>query len=41
MKELSNCLVDGVITNYEIDQAVENNFLRPDIYLELEKFKKK
>jgi lipopolysaccharide biosynthesis glycosyltransferase len=41
MRELSNCLVDGVITNYEIDQAVENNFLRPDIYLELEKFKKK
>lgn len=41
MKELSNCIRNGLVTCNEIDQAIESNFLRPDIYLELEKFQEK
>lgn len=41
MKELSNCLIDGLVTRHEIDKAIESNFLRSDIYLELEKFQEK
>ena len=40
MKELASCLDDGVISRYEIDYAIEKNFLRRDIYLELEKLQK-
>ncbi len=41
MKELENCLSNGVIKVDEIDQAIERNFIRPDIFNELEKYKKK
>lgn len=37
LKELSNCLDEGVIKGHEIEYAIENNFLRSDIYSELEK----
>ena len=37
MKELADCLNNGSIVRHEIDQAIEKNFIRKDIYLELEK----
>jgi len=37
MKELAHCLNNGAILRHEIDQAIEKNFIRKDIYLELEK----
>ena len=37
MKELADCLNNGAIVRHEIDQAIEKNFIRKDIYLELEK----
>jgi hypothetical protein len=36
--ELSNCLAEGVIQRHDIDDAIDRNFLRSDIYVELEKF---
>lgn len=39
MKELANCLKNRIISSDEIDRSIENNFLRSDIYQELEKYK--
>jgi len=39
MKELSACLNNGAIASHELDQAIEKNFLRKDIFLELEKYR--
>jgi len=38
MKELANCLKNRIIGSGEIDRSIENNFLRSDIYQELEKY---
>ena len=38
MKELANCLKNRIIGSDEIDRSIENNFLRSDIYQELEKY---
>lgn len=37
MKELQDCLREGVITHQELDQAIKDNFVRPDIYIGLKK----
>lgn len=37
MNELSDCLKNGDILRHELDQAIQKNYLRKDIFLELEK----
>jgi hypothetical protein len=38
MKELAGCIENGAIVRQEIDQAIEKNFVRKDIFLELENY---
>jgi len=38
MKELAGCIENGAIVRQEIDQAIEKNFIRKDIFLELENY---